>query len=98
MIILAIIEISIVPIGTEEPSVSKYVTKALDVLEEKNVEYEITSMGTIIEGDLDKIMEIAKEMHKNTFDNDIARVVTTIKIDDRKDKTQKMKQKKKSVL
>jgi len=83
---MAIIEISVIPLGTKTPSVSKYVAEALKILErEKDIKYELTSMGTIIEGDLRKVLNLAKKMHEAVFDKEILRVVTIIKIDDRRD-------------
>jgi uncharacterized protein (TIGR00106 family) len=91
---MAIAEISVVPLGTKTPSVSQYVARAVKVLEhEKDIKYEMTAMGTIIEGDLDRILAVAKKMHEGTFGEGVARVLTTIKIDDRRDKAQGMKQK-----
>lgn len=91
---MAIAEISVVPLGTKTPSVSKYVARAVKVLQkEKDVKCEITAMGTIAEGDLDKILTVAKKMHEETFGEGVARVLTTIKIDDRRDKAQDMKEK-----
>jgi len=89
---MAIAEISVVPLGTKTPSVSQYVALAIKVLEkEKDIKYEITAMGTIIEGDLDRILAVVRKMHEGTFGEGVARVLTTIKIDDRRDKTQGMK-------
>jgi uncharacterized protein (TIGR00106 family) len=91
---MAIAEISVVPLGTKTPSVSPYVARAVKVLErEKDIRYEITPMGTIIEGDLDRILAVAKKMHEGTFGEGVARVLTTVKIDDRRDKTRGMKEK-----
>ena len=84
---MAIAEVSIIPLGTGSPSVSKHVARAISVLQqEKGIKYELTSMGTIIEGDLDSILQAIKKMHQATFDEGVVRVVTTIKIDDRRDK------------
>ncbi|MCK5182241.1 MAG: MTH1187 family thiamine-binding protein, partial [Dehalococcoidia bacterium] len=48
---MAIAEVSVVPLGTKTPSVSQYVARAIKVLEqEKDIKYETTAMGTIIEG------------------------------------------------
>jgi uncharacterized protein (TIGR00106 family) len=89
---MAIAEISVVPLGTKTPSVSQYVARAVKVLEkQKDIGYEITAMGTIIEGDLDRILTVVRKMHEETFGEGVSRVVTTIKIDDRRDKTQSMK-------
>jgi len=89
---MAVAEISIVPLGTETPSISKYVARAVKVLQqEKDIKYEITAMGTIIEGDLDKILTVAKKMHEEVFAEGVARVLTVIKIDDPRDKALSMK-------
>jgi uncharacterized protein (TIGR00106 family) len=43
-------------------------------------------MGTIIEGDLDEILEVIRKMHEHPFTQGAVRVSTSIKIDDRRDK------------
>ena len=84
---MVIAEVSIIPLGTKTPSVSKYVARALRALrQEKNIKYELTSMGTIIEGELEEVLRVIKNMHQSTFDGEVARLVTTIKIDERRDK------------
>ena len=84
---MAIMDIGIIPLGIETPSVSKYIAGALKVLEnEKNIKYKLTAMGTIIEGDLPRLLSLAQKMHESTFSTGAKRVVTTIKIDDRRDK------------
>jgi len=84
---MVVAEVSIVPLGTGTPSVSKYVARALETLRnEKDLKYELTAMGTIIEGDLEKVLKVVKRMHDDTFGEGIVRVLTTIKIDDRRDK------------
>jgi uncharacterized protein (TIGR00106 family) len=91
---MAIAEISVVPLGTKTPSVSQYVARAVKILErEKDLKYEITAMGTIVEGDLGRILAVVKKMHEGIFGEGVARVLTTVKIDDRRDKAQGMKEK-----
>lgn len=94
-----IAEISVVPLGTKTPSVSKYVASALKILEkEKNIKYQLTAMGTIIEADsLDELLGVAKKMHEAVLSEGIKRVVTTIKIDERRDKKLTIEGKTKSV-
>ena len=95
---MAIAEVSIIPLGTKTPSVSKYLARALRALrEEKNIKYELTAMGTIIEGDLEDILKVVRKMHEATFVDGLTRVVTTVKIDDRRDKPSTMKGKVESV-
>jgi len=84
---MAMVEVSVVPVGTETPSVSKYVVRAVQLLqEERDIKYELTAMGTIIEGDLEHLLALVKRMHQSAFDMGAKRVVTTVKIDDRWDK------------
>lgn len=91
---MAIAEISVVPLGTKTTSVSQYVARAVKVLErEKGIKYEITAMGTIVEGDLDRILAAVRKMHEATFGEGVTRVLTTVKIDDRRDKAQGIKEK-----
>ncbi len=84
---MALVKISIVPVGSRTTSVSQYVARAVEVLEgEKDIKYELTAMGTIIEGDLDRLLALARRMHEAVFDAEIRRAVTVIEVDDRRDK------------
>ena len=83
---MAIAEVSIVPIGTQSTSVSSYVAACLEVLEESGLTYELHGMGTIVEGDLKELFEIVLRMHEVPFDAGALRVVTSVKVDDRRDK------------
>jgi len=91
---MPILEISILPLGTKTASVSSYVAGCIKILEkEKGIKYQITSMGTIIEAkSLRKLFRVAEKMHKEVLSK-VDRVVTTIKIDDRKDKELTMERK-----
>ena len=96
---MAIMDISVVPVGTKSPSVSRHIARITQVLrEEKDLRYELTSMGTIIQGDLDLLLHLVKRMHESSFDDEVKRVVTTIKIDDRQDKALSMDSKLNSLL
>jgi len=95
---MAMIEVSIIPLGTESPSLSQYISQAVKVLEkEEDIKYELTAMGTIIEGDLERLLTLVRKMHQAVLDSGVMRVATTIKIDDRRDKTASMSAKVESV-
>ena len=84
---MAMIEVSVVPVGTPTPSVSQYVAGAVRILQsEPDIKYELTAMGTIIEGDMERLLTLAGRMHESAFEAGVMRVVTTIKIDERRDK------------
>ena len=96
---MVIAEISVVPIGTCTPSVSRYVAKAIGVLsQEKNIKYKLTGMGTILEGELTAVLEAVRKMHDSVFGDQIQRVVTTIRIDDRRDRESSVEHKIQSVM
>ena len=87
---MALVDVSVVPLGTGTPSVSQYIARAVKVLEEAGVKYELTAMGTIIEGDLEQLLTLARKMHEAVLGAGVMRVVTTITIDDRRDKASSM--------
>ncbi len=96
---MAVVEVVVVPLGTGTPSVSKYVARVVKVLEnESDLKYRLTAMGTIIEGDLDKIFVAIRKMHECMFSDDVMRVETSIRIDDRRDKPLSMDGKMESLL
>jgi len=82
---MPILGISITPIGTKSASFSSVVTNAVQTIEQKGLKYQVTPTETIIEGELEELMEVAKEIHENALSRN-TRVITNITIDDRRDK------------
>ncbi len=64
---MAILEISVVPIGTSDTSLSSYVADCLRILKKEKVRYELSSMGTNIEGDLKDLLKIALQNAPGSF-------------------------------
>ena len=83
---MAVVEVSITPLGTESKGVSEYVAACVDVVAVSGLSYQLTPMGTIIEGSIDEIMPVLRMMHEVPFSKGAPRVSTLIKIDDRRDK------------
>lgn len=83
---MALLEISVVPVGTTSASISSFVTQACQAVEARGLEYQVTPTATVIEGDLPQLIQVAQEMHQMPFKAGAQRVITTITIDDRKDK------------
>lgn len=95
---MAMIDISVVPVGTGSPSVSDYVAGALKILQnEPGIKYELTAMNTVIEGDLEKLFAVAQKMHRSAFEAGALRVVTTMRVDERRDKPLTIEGKKRAV-
>jgi len=83
---MAVVEISVVPLGIDSPGVSAYVAGCVEVIAASGLEYQLTPMGTVIEGTLDEILPVLRAMHEVPFDRGAQRVSTLIKIDDRRDR------------
>jgi len=81
-----IVELSVVPVGTGETSVSSYVKAAVKIIEETDLDYQINSMGTCVQGEWDEIFSTLKAVHDELAKMGCNRIVTTVKIDDRRDK------------
>ena len=82
-----IAEVSVIPLGTASAGLSHYVAACVDILKQApDVSYQLTAMGTIIQGPLERVLELAGKMHQAPFSQGAQRVVTTIKDDDRRDK------------
>ncbi len=94
---MAIVAVSISPVG-EGTSVSRYVAAAHRVaLEQQGVRVELESMFTTLEGDLDEIFDLVRRMQEAVFEVGAERVGTVIKIDDRRDRSASMADKRRSV-
>jgi uncharacterized protein (TIGR00106 family) len=95
---MAVVELSIIPIGVESTSLSSYVAGAIKVLEKSSLQFELTAMGTIISGDLDEILKTVRLMHESFFTAGAMRVLTQIRVDDRRDRKASPEQKIRSVM
>lgn len=94
---MAVVEVCLIPIGTKETSVSKYVAEAEKILMAEGVKYKLNPMGTVIEADADRALEVIRKMQESVFAKGADRVYSVIKMDDRRDKKATMEQKIKSV-
>ena len=92
-----ILEFSVIPIG-EGVGLSKLIARAVKTLEELGVKHLATPMGTIIEAEsLDEALRCVRVAHEAIFEAGARRVVTLIKIDDRRDVKRSMEDKLRSL-
>jgi len=94
---VAVVFVTIAPLGTATPSLSRYVAGVERILRKSGLVHQLTAMGTIVEGDLDAILAVVREMHEAPFGQGAVRVSTLIKIDDRRDKEHTIARKMRSV-
>lgn len=83
---MALMEISVVPIGLGSPSVGDHIAAVIKFLREQKIPHRLTDMGTIVEGPPAKLLEWARHLHELPFEKGVQRVITHITIDDRRDK------------
>ena len=90
---------SIIPVGQKSTSIGSFVAVAIVAMNEvEGLSCEITSMGTVMEADrLEPIFEAVKAAHEALVAKGVARVESTLIIDDRRDKPRTMKDKVNSV-
>jgi uncharacterized protein (TIGR00106 family) len=74
--------LTVVPMGKE--ALSKDVSTVIDIIDKSGLEYRLTAMGTIIEGEPDEVWELIRRCHDRMKES-ANRVHTQITIDDRKD-------------
>jgi len=75
-------EFSVTPIG-KGVSVGAYVARCLEIVEASGLPYQLTAMGTILEGNFEEVLGVIGKCHR-AVGRDCQRVSTLIKIDDRK--------------
>ena len=83
---MIIAQLSIAPVG-KEVSVSKYVKLVLGALKKEQVKFETNAMSTVIETeDLKTLFDVVEKAHNTVLAAGADRVITELKIDDRRDK------------
>ncbi len=95
---MAVVEISVTPLGADTPGVSAYVARCVKLARESGFSCQLTPMGTILEGAIDELFPLLQRMHQEPFVHGAVRVSTLIKIDDRRDREHTMNGKVDSVL
>jgi len=94
---MALMQITVVPIGTASPSVGEFVARTQKVIEAEGLAYELQDMGTVVEGSAEELFRVAAKVHEMPFTKGADRVVTQITVDDRRDRRVRIGDKVKSV-
>lgn len=96
---MAVVELTLVPIGTQKTSCSPYVAAAYDAVKDNDkVEIRLNPMGTVLEGDIDELFTCVRKMQEAVFASGAERVYSVLKVDDRRDKKASLDQKVNSVM
>jgi uncharacterized protein (TIGR00106 family) len=76
---MVLLEFSMSPFAKGE-SLSPYVARSLDIIDKSGLPYQLTPMGTIIEGEWDEVMAVVTACFE-AMRTDCDRISTQIKID-----------------
>lgn len=90
-----LIAFSIVPVGVGS-SIGDQLAEVLKIVDTSGLPYKVNPMGTVVEGDWDEVMKLVKKCHDTVMKSG-ERALTTISIDDRKGKPNRIEEKVKSV-
>jgi len=83
---VVIAEVSIFPLGTGEPSVSRYVAVAVRELEASGLRCSLGPMGTTIEAETpEEVYAALSRAQEAVFELGAGRAYTVIKMDERRD-------------
>ena len=79
-----IAEISVTPIG-QGISLSKYIAKVTEIVEQSGLEYKLNNMNTEVCGEWGEVMDVVEKCHYAVL-KEAGRVITHIILDERSDK------------
>jgi uncharacterized protein (TIGR00106 family) len=88
-------EFSIVPIG-KGSSIGDQLAEVLKIVDASKLPYKANPMGTVVEGEWNDVMDLIRRCHEAVMSTS-ERVVTSISIDDRKGKPNRIDQKVESI-
>lgn len=92
---MVLLEFSMSPLGVGE-SVSPYVARSLEIVEQSGLDYRLHAMGTIVEGEIDQVLAVVKQCF-DAMAADCDRVSCTMKLDFRRGHSGRLEAKVKSV-
>ena len=79
---MVLLEFSMSPLGKGE-SVSKFVSRSLDIIDKSGVSYRLNPMGTVLEGEWDEVFAVVRQCYER-MKKDCNRISCSIKVDYRK--------------
>ncbi len=88
---MVLLEFAMSPGGKGE-SISPYVARILDVIDKSGVPYQLTPMGTVLEGDFDAVMAVVAACYRE-LERDCTRISMNLKMDYRAGPASRLKSK-----
>ena len=88
---MVLLEFSMSPFDKGE-SLGPYVARIIDIIDKSGVQYKLTPMGTILDGEYDEVMAVVRDCFQE-LKTDCSRISVSIKIDYRKGTQSRLKSK-----
>jgi uncharacterized protein (TIGR00106 family) len=79
---MVLLEFSIAPLE-KGAGVSQYVARSLEIIDASGLDYRLHAMGTIVEGELDQVLDLLRECME-AMASDCDRITCTAKMDYRR--------------
>ena len=92
---MVLLEFSMSPLEKGE-SVGQYVARSLEIIDNSGLDYELHAMGTIVEGELDQVLDLMRRCFE-AMAADCDRITCTAKFDYRRGRSGRLKSKVASV-
>lgn len=80
-----LMELSVIPLGRGR-SISADLADLVKIIDASGLDYRLTAAGTLIEGNWDELMDLAKKCHSD-MRRKTERVITLMKLDDYEQRT-----------
>ncbi|MGC8569830.1 MTH1187 family thiamine-binding protein [Caldivirga sp.] len=89
-----IVEIAVDPIGTGSTSVGDLIKYAVSVIARRGYKYQVCAMGTVVElPSLKDVGSLLEDIHEELVKRGVKRIVSVVRIDDRRDKSESIEYK-----
>lgn len=79
-----LLSIQVIPKTPNNEDSYPYVDKAIEVIQRSGVKHQVNPLDTTMEGELDELLKVVKEMHEALTEAGSPSVISQIKIADRK--------------
>ena len=79
---MAVADIAVIPEGVN--NVYEAVDKAIEVIKESGLKYEVDAMSTAVEGNLNDILDLIKKIHSTMFNYGAKGILTNLRIQESK--------------
>src|SRR3954451_9534408 len=84
---MATADLTVIGLGRQSASASEYIAEMQRRLKAQDkVRYKLHAMGTELEGKVEDILEVVRQLHNVPFEAGLPRVYTVLKLDERMDK------------